>query len=135
VARWTTIQEGPSPNMKFSEVFQIVQSASAEAVPHQGASGVRLCPFPIPTFLNGPLQQQLPYRKVTLATGLFGDLLGTVRGASTVDDNVAAIVLEWPDLAPRGVTDAAQPAAEVVADHGRISTYSTAKLAAMRQGD
>ncbi len=87
--------------MKFSEALQIVQSAPAEALPHKVVLACGFTPLHLQTFLHGHLQQRLPDRKVTVTTGLFGDLLGTVRGAATVDANAAAIALEWPDLDPR----------------------------------
>jgi FkbH-like protein len=87
--------------MRFSEALKIVQSAPAEALPYQVILACGFTPLHMQTFLHGHLQQRLPDRKVTVATGLFGDLLGTVRGANTMNANAAAIVLEWPDLDPR----------------------------------
>lgn len=63
--------------------------------------GCGFTPLHLQTFFTAHLQQLLPARKVALSTGLYGDLIGTVRRACEEAWDAVAIAIEWPDLDPR----------------------------------
>jgi predicted enzyme involved in methoxymalonyl-ACP biosynthesis len=61
-------------------------------------------PLHLQTLLTGHLQQCLPGRKVVVASGLYGDLAGSIENVvSGYGDppDCLAVVLEWQDLDPR----------------------------------
>lgn len=58
-------------------------------------------PLHLGTFLSARLQQGQTARSVSLSTGIYGDLLGNLERASSMQCDALAIVIEWPDLDPR----------------------------------
>jgi FkbH-like protein len=86
----------------ITEALKITQSAPRDAKPFTVTLACGFTPLHLQTFLAAHLQQALPDRKVTIATGLYGDLMGTLERATAGDlpDGVV-IVLEWADFDPR----------------------------------
>lgn len=88
--------------MKLLEALTLVQQAAASDAPR---FRVRLAcgftPLHLTTFLGAHLQRRLSGRAAAVEVGLFGDLLGTVRGLAADRPDAAAIVVEWSDLDPR----------------------------------
>lgn len=58
-------------------------------------------PLHLETFLSAHLQKSLPGRRVRVASGLYGDLAGTLERQSANDIQAVAVVLEWADLDAR----------------------------------
>jgi FkbH-like protein len=87
--------------MKVSEALQIVHEAESGAHLFQVVLACGFTPLHLQTFVTAHLQQRLRERKVTLTTGLYGDVRGTLRRARTMEVDAVAVVLEWPDLDPR----------------------------------
>jgi FkbH-like protein len=87
--------------MKFPDALRVIRHAPTEARPYYVVLACGFTPLYMQRFLHAHLQQRLPDRSVKIATGLYGDLLGTVRGASALEAHMAVIALEWPDLDPR----------------------------------
>jgi FkbH-like protein len=58
-------------------------------------------PLHLQTFFTAHLCQRLPDRHLTLTTGLFDDIPGTLRGLRSEPVDAAALVVEWADLDPR----------------------------------
>ena len=89
--------------MQFGEALKTVHKyASADGLPPCRVLLVTgFNPLHLQTFLQAHLQQLIPTSRVSVSTGVYGDLIGTLARiqASTVD--ICAIVLEWPDLDPR----------------------------------
>jgi FkbH-like protein len=86
----------------ITEALRITQSAPRDARPFVVTLACGFTPLHLQTFLAAHLQKALPDRKVTIASGLYGNLAGTLEGVSdaAVPDAVA-IALEWGDLDPR----------------------------------
>jgi len=53
------------------------------------------------TFLAAHVQQRRSDRRVEVAAGLYGDLLGTLDAMTASPPEAVAVVLEWTDLDPR----------------------------------
>jgi FkbH-like protein len=58
-------------------------------------------PLHLPTFLRARFSKQCPGRAVSVQTGLYNDLFGTLSAAVQSDAQGAAVVIEWSDLDPR----------------------------------
>ena len=88
--------------MTITEALKIVQSAPRNAPPFAVTLACGFTPLHFQTFLAAHLQQALPDRHVTIATGLYGDLRGTLARVSEAElPDGLAVVLEWADLDPR----------------------------------
>jgi len=87
--------------MKVSEALEIVHGADSRARPFHVVLACSFTPLHLQTFVAAHLQRRLLDRKVTLATGLYGDLLGVLRKVRTMQADAIAVVLEWADLDPR----------------------------------
>jgi len=88
--------------VNITEALKITQSAPRDARPFAVTLACGFTPLHLQTFLAAHLQQALPDRKVVIASGLYGDLVGTLQGtneASLPDGLVVA--LEWADLDAR----------------------------------
>jgi FkbH-like protein len=86
----------------ITEALRITQSAPRDARPFAVTLVCGFTPLHLQTFLAAYLQKMLPDRKVTIASGLYGNSAGTLEGLSdgTIPDAVA-IALEWSDLDAR----------------------------------
>lgn len=88
--------------MTITEALKITQAAPRDGRPFAVTLACGFTPLHLRTFLAAYLQQALPDRKVTIATGLYGDLLGTMEGVSEAElPDDLAVALEWGDLDPR----------------------------------
>jgi len=86
----------------ITEALKITQSAPHDARPFMVMLACGFTPLHLQTFLAAHLQQALPERKVTIATGLYGDLAGTLESiASAPLPDGIVIALEWADLDAR----------------------------------
>jgi FkbH-like protein len=102
--------ESPSPTQNLrvyyvtiTQALKIAQRASAAAPVFHVKLACGFTPLHLQTFLTAHLQENLPDRKIAVATGLYGDLAGTIEGLSADREkpDCVAVVLEWPDLDPR----------------------------------
>ena len=57
-------------------------------------------PLHLQTFFQAHLQRLIPTKRVTVSTGVYGDLAGTLARSDTIFD-MYAVALEWSDLDPR----------------------------------
>jgi len=58
-------------------------------------------PLHFETFLTAHLRQRMPDRHVSVSTGLFGDIPGTLRHLIDHPVDAAVVALEWADVDPR----------------------------------
>jgi FkbH-like protein len=85
----------------ITEALKIIQSAPSGGRTFSVLLACGFTPLHLQTFLAAHLQQALPDRKVTISTGLYGNLVGTLEGVvGSVPDGLV-IALEWADLDPR----------------------------------
>ena len=88
--------------MTITEALRITQNAPPDARPFAVTLACGFTPLHLQTFLAAHLQQALPDRRVTIASGLYGNLAGTLEGVSEAAlPDALAIALEWGDLDPR----------------------------------
>jgi FkbH-like protein len=88
--------------VNITEALKITQSAPRDARPFTVTLACGFTPLHLQTFLAAHLQQSLPDRKVTIATGLFGDLVGTLEAAAQEQlPDGFVIPVEWADLDAR----------------------------------
>jgi FkbH-like protein len=84
-----------------TEALRIVQHAPSDAEAFDVVLACGFTPLHLQTFLRARLQQRLALRSVNLVCGLFGDIAGTLEGASTMPIHSVAVPIEWSDLDPR----------------------------------
>jgi FkbH-like protein len=87
-----------------TEALKILQRADGPAYPAFLVCG--FTPLHLKTFLAAHLQQRLPDRKVSITTGLFGNVAVTLESLTEasmeqVVGQAVVIALEWQDLDPR----------------------------------
>jgi len=88
--------------LTITEALKITQGAPRDARPFAVTLACGFTPLHLRTFLAAYLQQALPDRRVTIGTGLYGDLLGTLEGVSEAEPpDGLAVALEWADLDAR----------------------------------
>lgn len=58
-------------------------------------------PLHMLTFLSAHLRREFPEHKISVETGLFGDLAGNLKRLEKAQHSTAAIIIEWADLDPR----------------------------------
>ncbi len=88
--------------MTITEALRITQSAPRDARPFAVALACGFTSLHLQTFLAAHLQKTLPDRKVTIASGSYGNLAGTLEGlADAPSTDALAIALEWSDLDAR----------------------------------
>lgn len=88
--------------MKITEALKAIQQADGNAPPYRVTLACGFTPLHLQTFLTAHLQQRLADRRVTVTTGLYGDLAGTLHALRTpAEMHGAAVALEWFDLDPR----------------------------------
>jgi FkbH-like protein len=86
----------------ITEALRITQSAPRDARPFAVTLACGFTPLHLQTFLAAHLQRVLTDRKVTITSGLYGNLAGTLEGLSGASaPEGLVIVLEWPDLDAR----------------------------------
>jgi FkbH-like protein len=84
-----------------TEALKTLQSAPHGAPSFRGALACGFTPLHLQTFLAAHLQRCLPDRHVSIVSGLFGDLAGTLEGLLEQDVDAVAVLIEWPDLDSR----------------------------------
>jgi len=125
--------------VKITEALKIAQGAPRDARPFAVTLACGFTPLHLQTFLAAHLQQKLPERRVTISTGLYGDLAGTLEALHASAPDALAVALEWPDLDPRldfrnaGRWGAAA-AADVVSSAQAMSNRIAAAIAGTRPG-
>jgi FkbH-like protein len=87
--------------MRITDALKIVNGAPKDAKPFEVTLACGFTPLHLQTLLAAHLQQALPDRRVTISTGLYGDLAGTIEGLKEGVGNNLAIAVEWADLDPR----------------------------------
>ncbi len=88
--------------MTITEALRITQSAPRDARPFAVTLACGFTPLHLQTFLAAHLQKALPDRKVTIASGLYGNLAGTLESLSdAASPDALAVALEWSDLDAR----------------------------------
>ncbi|HYE16085.1 MAG TPA: HAD-IIIC family phosphatase [Pyrinomonadaceae bacterium] len=106
--------------MKLVEALKLLRER-----PPEGAESFRaflacgFTPLHLETFLGAHLRRRRPGLAVGTATGLYGDLTGSLRRLTEEpgDLDAAAVVIEWPDLDPRlGIRGAGSWSPEVLPD-------------------
>jgi FkbH-like protein len=109
--------------MKLMEALETVNAQTAEkAPPLQVALVCGFTPLHLQTFLAAHLRKQFPDRKVSISTGLFGEMVGNLERLETSRDEVAAVVMEWTDLDPRlGIRRLGGWTPNDLADIGRVA--------------
>ena len=88
--------------MKITEALKITQDVWRDARPFAVTLACGFTPLHLQTFLAAHVQQALPDRKVTVSSGLYGGLVGTIEviNESPLPDGLV-IALEWADLDAR----------------------------------
>lgn len=85
--------------MKLSEALRYTRkSVPADAKPLDVFLACGFTPLHLATFLNAQLRLGAPERRVSVQTGLFGDLVGNLQRAERSGCDAVAVPLEWPDL-------------------------------------
>ncbi|NQT51558.1 HAD-IIIC family phosphatase, partial [bacterium] len=88
--------------MKLIEALTILREASPpDAEPLTVFLACGFMPGHLETFLAAHLRRLCPSKAVTMETGLYGDLAGSLGRLTTSSAQAAAVVVEWPDLDPR----------------------------------
>jgi FkbH-like protein len=88
--------------VNITEALKITQQAPRDARPFAVTLACGFTPMHLQTFLAAHLQRLLPDRKVTIAAGLYGNLIGTLEAISAAElPDGLVIALEWPDLDAR----------------------------------
>jgi FkbH-like protein len=88
--------------VNITEALKITQAVPRDARPFTVTLACGFTPLHLQTFLAARLQQSLPDRKVSITSGLYGNLVGTLEAMSeeSLPDGLV-IALEWPDLDAR----------------------------------
>lgn len=88
--------------MKLAEALRIFREPAPDADPLLVTLCTGFTPLHLQTFLGAHLRLALRNRPVEIATGLFGDIAGSVDSAAAASScHALAVVLEWQDLDPR----------------------------------
>lgn len=88
--------------MKLIDALEIIKSPTkleARSFDVLLASG--FTPLHLQTFLAAHLRLLKPDQRVSVHTGLFGDLIGNIERAKSQTFDAIAVVIEWADLDPR----------------------------------
>ena len=86
--------------MKLIDALKISQQP-AGSTPFSALLACGFTPLHLRTYLHAHLQILLKDRKVEVAIGNYGDLLGTLSSPEVSNSHAAAIVIEWADLDAR----------------------------------
>lgn len=88
--------------MTITEALRLTHDLSCDAQPFAVTLACGFTPLHLQTFLAAHLQQALTNRTVTISSGLYGNLIGTLESiAGTVLPDGLVVALEWSDLDPR----------------------------------
>jgi FkbH-like protein len=87
------------------KLIEALETLKKKPSPEAAAVDVHLIcgftPLHFLTFLTAHLKHQFPGQRVSLSTGLFGDLAGNLERLERERADVVAVVIEWADLDPR----------------------------------
>lgn len=88
--------------MTLIEALKILQAPVPDgAAPFEIFLACGFTPLHLKTLLEARMRQLLPDRRITVNTGLYGDLAGSVERIRSAGANAAAVIVEWEDLDPR----------------------------------
>ena len=88
--------------MKLIEALEALkQSPPPESAVLDVHLACGFAPLHFLTFLTAHLKREFPDHKVTVGTGLFGDLAGNLERLEKERPSAIAVVIEWSDLDPR----------------------------------
>ena len=87
--------------MKITEALKVRQRAPRDGVRHDVILACGFTPLHMETLLGAHLQQRLPDRRVTISTGLYGDIAGTLESLENTGAHSVAVALEWQDCDSR----------------------------------
>ena len=87
--------------MKLSEALSIVGSVPADTPEFPVLLACGFTPLHLQSYLAAHLQQAVHNRRVQIATGLYGDLAGTLENLGEAGAHACAVVVEWADLDAR----------------------------------
>jgi FkbH-like protein len=87
--------------MNVKDALQILATRRKHAPPFRVLLGCGFTPLHLTTLLAARVQQAAPERNASVAVGLFGDLVGTLRRAVEDSPDAACVLIEWADLDPR----------------------------------
>jgi FkbH-like protein len=87
--------------VKFAEALSLARQGPANGLPFTVNLACGFTPLHLATFLQAYLQQAVPFRRIEVRAGAYGDLAGTLENAANTGAQATAIAIEWPDLDPR----------------------------------
>jgi len=87
--------------MKLIEALEILRRAPSQSDPFVVSLACSFTPLHLQTMLAAEVQLRYPDRKVSVRTGLYGDLPGNLARAAESEGDAAVAILEWQDFDPR----------------------------------
>lgn len=88
--------------MKLADAMRLLnRNAALPGAPLELFLACGFTPLHLRTFLVAQLAERFPKRRITVTTGTYGDLAGSLERAASEPAREAAAVLEWEDLDPR----------------------------------
>ncbi len=87
--------------MKLAEALSIIQKAPADASAFRVLLACGFTPLHLQNYMAAHLQKTMPSRKVSVLTGLYDDLPGTLEQFAGTGAQAGALAIEWSDLDPR----------------------------------
>ena len=93
---------GSGQPMKLIRALELLARPVSEAAPEFKTSlACGFTPLHLQTFLCAGLRTLIPDHRVSIDTGLFGDLIGNVERLEPAAFNAVIVVVEWSDLDSR----------------------------------
>jgi FkbH-like protein len=88
--------------MKLINALEVLRCPVADTAPESNTFlACGFTPLHLQTFLSAELRALLPKHRVSVKTGLYGDLMGSIERLEPVALDSLAMVIEWGDLDPR----------------------------------
>jgi FkbH-like protein len=88
--------------MKLTEALEVLRRPVAETAPESKIFlGCGFTPLHLQTFLAAELRALFSENRISVKTGLFGDLHGNIERLEPAGVDSLAVVIEWGDLDPR----------------------------------
>src|ERR1043166_2976097 len=87
--------------MKLIDALKIIATAPSDSASFNVSLVTGFTPLHLKTFLHAELRSLIPQRSVTVTTGLYGDIAGTLADLNTTQLDAVAITIEWEDLDAR----------------------------------
>jgi len=121
-----------SQPLKYAEAVEIVNRPPPDGSGREVLLACGSTPHVLAVYLRAHLLISPAARAVSVATGLYGDLAGTLAAAVERPPEAAAVVVEWSDLDPRlGIRHAAGWVPETMPDIGRTAASACETLRAL----